>query len=259
MKTESKTKPRVAKRKKIANNDLKQNPYLIPASIILAGAFMAVGLYFSGGGGSTGSANVKNTDAPGNDPSQAEEVLGDIREVTEADHIKGSISAPVKIVEYVDLECPFCQRLHATLQGVVEEYGDQVVWVYRHGSSVHQKTEQEGQAAECVAELGGNDAFWAFIDRMFEISPTNDGFPLGDLPDVAAYAGVNRSAFQECYDSERHASKVTEDFVDQREAGGRGTPHTVVIAPNGKKFPIQGAQPYSVFKQTIDLALEETE
>ena len=253
-KTKTKTRTRT---KTVNNNNSNQNPYLIPASIIIAGLFMSAGLYFSGGGASSGTVNVNTDPQPGSEPAQ--EVQGDVREVTEADHIRGAILAPVKIIEYVDLECPFCQRFHDTLSTITEEYGDQVAWIYRHGSSVHQKTVAEGEAAECVAELGGNDAFWAFIDRMFEISPTNDGFDLSKLPDVAQYAGVNRSSFEACIESGKYEEYVKNDFLDQQAAGGRGTPHTVVVAPNGKMFPITGAQPYSVVKQTIDLALQETE
>src|SRR3989344_2060399 len=253
----NKIKNRTKTTTKTTDKSSDQNPYLIPASIIIAGLFMSAGLYFSGGGPNAGTANVNTDPQPGSEPAQ--EVQGDVREVTEADHIRGDISAPVKIIEYVDLECPFCQRFHDTLSTVTEEYGDQVAWIYRHGSSVHQKTVAEGAATECAAELGGNDAFWAYVDRMFEISPVNDGFDLEELPDVAQYVGLNRSNFEACIESGKYEEYVRNDFLDQQAAGGRGTPHTVVVAPNGKMFPIQGAQPYNVVKQTIDLALEETE
>ncbi len=97
--------------------------------------------------------------------------------VTSADHIQGDINAPVKVVEYSDLECPFCKRFHTTMQQVMKEYGkDKVAWVFRQFplSQLHSKSPKEAEATECVAELGGNDAFWKFVDLINEVTPSNN-------------------------------------------------------------------------------------
>ena len=93
----------------------------------------------------------------------------DIPAVSEQDHILGSLDAPVKLVEYSDLQCPFCGRFHPTMQRVAKEYGDQVAWVYRHFplESIHPNARPLANAAECAANLGGNDGFWKFIDAVF--------------------------------------------------------------------------------------------
>jgi protein-disulfide isomerase len=96
--------------------------------------------------------------------------------VTDKDHIKGDISAPVKIVEYSDLECPFCKRFHTTMQDVVKSYDGKVAWVFRQFplAQLHPKAVKEAEAAECVASLGGNAAFWKFIDKVEEVTPGNN-------------------------------------------------------------------------------------
>jgi protein-disulfide isomerase len=99
--------------------------------------------------------------------------------VTAADHIRGDISAPVKIVEYSDLECPFCKRFHTTLQEIMKSsYGteNKVAWVFREFplAQLHPKAVKEAEAAECVAELGGNEAYWKFIDKVEEVTPGNN-------------------------------------------------------------------------------------
>ncbi len=78
------------------------------------------------------------------------------------DHIRGNPDAPVTLVEYSDFECPFCKRFHPTVKRIVDEYGGRVRWVYRHFplDEIHPvKARREAAAAECAAELGGNDAF----------------------------------------------------------------------------------------------------
>ncbi|MEX0877693.1 MAG: DsbA family protein [Candidatus Spechtbacterales bacterium] len=236
------------------------NQFLIPLSIIIAGMFIAAAVYLSGGA-TTGTNQVANNNQPGNTaepvpPGTSAEI--EMKEVTSDDWIKGDSNAPVKIVEYSDLECPFCQRIHSTLNQIVEDYDGQVAWVYRHAplEQLHSKAPREAEAAECAGELGGNDAFWAFIDRVFEVGPMNNGLADSQLPEIAVYAGVNRSAFQTCLDSGRYADKVADSLEDAFNAGLRGTPYSVVVAPNGETYPVDGAQPYDSIKAIVDLALQ---
>jgi protein-disulfide isomerase len=96
--------------------------------------------------------------------------LNNLKPVTAADHIRGDINAPVKIVEFSDIDCPFCKRFHSTMQEVMKTYGDsgKVAWVYRHFplTQLHPDAANKAEASECVAELGGNDKFWAFVDGL---------------------------------------------------------------------------------------------
>ena len=74
------------------------NPYLIPAAILIAGAFVAVALYF---GGSTptpvavGTGNNQPAVAGQPEPTGSTDA---VRTVTSEDHIKGNPDAPIKIV-----------------------------------------------------------------------------------------------------------------------------------------------------------------
>lgn len=93
--------------------------------------------------------------------------IGNYRGVTADDHILGSITAPVRIIEYSDLDCPFCKQIHPELHAVVDN-NPNVAWVYRHHplDSLHPQAREKAEASECVAELKGNDAFWGFIDSL---------------------------------------------------------------------------------------------
>ena len=145
------------------------------------------------------------------------------------------------------------------------EYGEtgKVAWVYRHFplDSLHKKARKEAQASECANELGGNDAFWAYTDRLFEITPSNDRLDLSLLPKIAEEIGLDRDTFEACLEGDarggKYADHIESDVQDAIASGGTGTPYIVVIAPNGEAFPINGAQPYSAFKSIIELALNK--
>lgn len=85
------------------------------------------------------------------------------------DAIRGNRNADIALIEYSDYECPFCSRVHPTYQQLMEDYGDQIMWVYRHFplESIHPNAIPYAVGAECAKEQGGNDAFWDYTDILF--------------------------------------------------------------------------------------------
>lgn len=239
------------------------NLYLIPLAVIIAGAVIAFAVVMTGGaapGQQTAQVSPEEQEEQVQ-PKQEEpkSILDNLRPISERDHIKGNPDAAVKLVEFSDTECPFCKRFYDTTQQLFSEYGasGQVAIIFRHFplESLHSKAPKEAQAAECAWELGGNDAFWAYLDRIFEITPSNNQLDLQELPRIAEYAGLDTVKFQECLNSTRHLQRLQEDMEDGINSGVEGVPFSIVIAPNGQKFAVNGAQPYTVVKQTIDNAL----
>ncbi len=181
-----------------------------------------------------------------------------IAPVTSDDHVRGDLNtADVVVVEFSDLECPFCARFHPTMQQVYDDYGGQVAWVYRQFplDSLHPKARNEAIASECAADLGGNDAFWAFIDRIYEITPSNNGLEVSQLADTAEYIGLDATEFKTCMDSGKFDDKINAQVADATASGGTGTPYSVAISKDGKIAPINGAQPITSVKATIDSLL----
>lgn len=237
-----------------------KNIYLIPFSIIIAGILIAGAVWLaSSRQGSLGRID-KPSDEINRGVAQALQGGGNMRKIDANDHIRGNPEAQVKIVEYSDLECPFCKRFHATMIQAIEEYGKggKVAWVYRHFplDALHSKARKEAEATECANKLGGNTAFWKYIDRLFEVTPSNNGLDLAQLPIIAKDVGLDRTAFTACLDSGKFADYVANDLKDAQAAGGSGTPYSIAIAANGEKFPINGAQPYEEVKRIIELALQ---
>lgn len=232
----------------------------IPAAIVVSGALIAGAVLYSNG--DNNGANVVNVEQPAAVEQQVAST-DNVRPVSDADHLRGNPDAPVVIVEYSDFECPFCKKFHNTMNQVIDEYGKdgKVAWVYRHFplDQLHPvKARAEAIASECAADIGGKDAFWDFADRFLELSPSNNRTDLEVVfPQIVNELGLDAEKFEECVTSGKFDQKIEDDIEDAIATGGRGTPWSVVIAPNGKTFPINGAQPYSTIKQIIDLALQE--
>lgn len=177
--------------------------------------------------------------------------------VTAGDHIRGDINAPVKVVEYSDTECPFCKQFHNTMKQVVSTYGSQVAWIYRHFplDSLHAKARNEAVALECAGDQGGNDKFWAYADRVYEVTPSNDGLDAAELPKIAQYVGLDVAKFNSCLTSGKFDKHIEDEVANATATGGQGTPWSIVVGKDGKKYPLSGAQPYPNVKQLVDKAL----
>jgi len=193
------------------------------------------------------------------------EAAKNVKPVNDEDHIQGNSKAPVKVVEFSDFECPYCKGFHASMKQVMNDYekDGKVAWVYRHFplDQLHSKARKEAQAAECAAELGGNKAFWAYADRLFEIAPSNNRLDLAQLPKVAQETGLDQAKFETCLEGDQRGGKfathIEANLQDAMASGGTGTPYSLVINSKGHIFPINGAQPYEAVKAIIDAALKE--
>jgi protein-disulfide isomerase len=172
--------------------------FLMPGAIALAGAFIGLGIFAGGSqiAGSLGGATLLSSKTAQNSALQAQAKAGTpakIAAVTSKDHIRGNSNAKVMMVEYSDTECPFCKRFHATLNQVLSAHtakGD-VAWVYRHNPlAIHPRAQKEAEATECAAEQGGNTAFWKYLDRLIEVTPSNNGLNPAELPKIAQYIGI---------------------------------------------------------------------
>ncbi|MCI0566313.1 DsbA family protein [bacterium] len=227
-------------------------PYFLHGAIILAGAFVGMGLFMGGGNTADTAAAVGGTD------DDIYNAAMDLAEIKKDDHIRGDFDAPIKIVEFSDYDCPFCAAFHDTMRDAMAEFGPdgtgEIAWVYRHFplEMIHPDARGKANAAECVAALGGDDAFWKFTDRLLK-NPVD----LSALASIAAESGVPSGPFEECLNEKKYDTDVQEDIDDGFASGIRGTPHSIIIAPNGNKAVISGAQPYDLVRDYIESAREQ--
>ncbi len=228
------------------------NTFAIPGAIIVAGLIIAAAIIFGGGTTPSSFGNTERNSAPGI-PSNIT-----LEPITEADHIRGNPQAKVFIVEYSDLECPYCKVFHTTMNQIMAQFGaeGEVAWVYRHFPlPFHVKAFKEAEATECVARLGGNTQFWQYVDTIFRVTTSNDGLNLLDLPVFASGLGIDEDAFNTCLESGEMSTLVEMDMMSGNNAGVSGTPHSLIVV-NGKIVDIiEGAQSYLTVKAQIEKVL----
>lgn len=223
------------------------------AGVSLIGFVVAASFAFSGKGKITGgTANVAaptaNAPAEQGAPSPV-----DIA-VKSTDYVRGSNDAPITVITYSDLECPFCKSFHPSMLQIMNDYAGKVKWVFRHFPlSFHVNAQKEAEAAECVGKLGGAEAYWNYIDKIFEKTTSNGtGFALTDLYPLAKQVGVNEGRFRTCLDQGEMTTKVQADLQEGSNYGVQGTPTSFV---NGT--PVEGAVPFEQLKAVIDQVLQQ--
>ena len=81
--------------------------------------------------------------------------------------VRGNPNAKVTVVNYDDLQCPFCSRMHTTLmQEILPEYGDRIKIVYKDFPlSIHPWASHSANDANCLA-VENASAFWDFADYV---------------------------------------------------------------------------------------------
>lgn len=141
----------------------------------------------------------------------------------------------------------------------MKAYGSngKLAWAFRH-FPVHANSVKEGEALECAAELGGNDAFWRYTDKIFETTKSNDGLELSMLSVIANQIGLDSKSFQSCLDSGKYKAKVEQDRQDIVNAGAQGTPYSAIFVNGELVHEIkEGALPYAEMKARIDTIISE--
>ena len=140
--------------------------------------------------------------------------------VNPRDHLKGSLNAPVVLVEYGDYECPFCREAHFYMQRVEPLLGGLLCFAFRNFplTTVHPHAEQAAEAAEAA---GAQGKFWEMHDTLFENQDALDDVSL------LAYArgiGLDDDRFGLEVVEHVYARRVREDFLSGVKSGVNGTP-----------------------------------
>jgi protein-disulfide isomerase len=214
------------------NLEFSPSVSILVAGVLIAGAIIFVNLH---PGAAAADANLPaSTVVP---PPSA------------SDHIIGSPTAPVVLIEYSDFQCPYCSLVYPTIKKIVNESNGQVAWVMRNLplDSLHPEARPAALAAECIAEQAGNKGWWQFADDIF-----GDQQNLGNARYLAEAGkiGVNMAQYLSCVSQKKFNDKLDTQSGEAYAAGAQGTPFTIVYG-NGKSVPLSGALPDAQFRAVI--------
>jgi Na+/H+ antiporter NhaA len=159
---------------------------------------------------------------------RARQVAGTVGEVLDLaedvdpdrDHIRGSMDAPVTLVEYGDFECPYCGQAEPVVRELLNSFGTDLRYVFRHLplADVHPNAQMAAEASEAAAAQG---RFWemhdALLDHQDELTPR-------DLRHYAEVLGLDVERYMDELRRREYAPRVAEDVASADESGVAGTP-----------------------------------
>lgn len=217
---------------------------LIPVAIVLAGLILAGAIYV---------VRVKHTIEHGTGNPEA------VRPVAPTDHLIGTPSAPVAIIEYGDIDSAYAKSFQLTMEQLMTEYasGGKVVWVYRHFpvTAEHQNAATNALAAECAASLSVPTTFFRFIDAMEAAAPHENQFNPTGYPALLSQFGIDPAAFTKCMTDGAWSKRIHDDYDNALAAGATGSPFVILLVHGQKPVPINGALPYAAMKKLVDQAI----
>ena len=168
---------------------------------------------------------------------------------------QGPAHAPVTIVEYADLECPMCGKLHLFLENdLLPKYGDKVRLIFKEFPlvQIHDWSLTAAIANECVYKLKP-EAFAPYRTLVFQNQSTTNATNVRD--NLLAYAdqvGVDRSSLAGCLDSKASMPRIDEGTSEAKTLGVQSTPTCFI---NGRML-VGFVSPDAYYK-AVDEALQE--
>jgi protein-disulfide isomerase len=176
--------------------------------------------------------------------------------------VRGNANAKVVVVNYDDLQCPYCSVVHQTLfPQLLKEYGDRVAFIYKDFplSELHPWAMHAAVDANCLAAQNG-DAYWDFADSTHASRQEVNAEKGLDNQ----FALLDRNALAEGNKFHLDATKLQSCIKDQKddaikvsvkEAESLGVDGTPTVFVNGQM--IDGARPAEEFRALFDNALRQ--
>jgi protein-disulfide isomerase len=168
--------------------------------------------------------------------------------------VRGNSDAKVKIVEFADFRCPYCESFFTNTESqLMKDYVDtgKASFAFRQYEFLGDASVFAGNAAECANEQG---KFWEMHDWLYQKQPPETDtsmYNVDDMTNAAQSLGMNADQFRNCLSAKKYDKNVSQDMTDGQAVGVSGTPTFYI---NGVQ--LVGAQPYSAFQSAIETALK---
>lgn len=163
----------------------------------------------------------------------------------------GDADAPVTMVEVSDFGCPFCKDFHNNTADVVKANlvdPGTVEWVVLP-YALRPETVPAAAAALCAGEQG---QYFEYTNTLYGIEDTAERLSSDGIRQAAETLGLDMESFVDCLDSRRHNDTVAENRAAASLVQVSGTPTFFL-----NDVTISGAQPFSVFEQTINSLINQ--
>lgn len=196
-------------------------------------------------------------------PSTPETPVGEsitpekLAEVLENAVIEGNKDADILVIEYSDMECPFCVKQYHDTQlkeKLLSEFAWKIGFAFKNNKWVnHEWTEAKALGALCAQKVGWDAAYVKFYTAVMDgTTQTSWVYLVSKLPDAARAAWVDQKAWQACLDQKDTQAIFASQTSEANDFGLGGTPGTLIInKKTGKYATVEWAYPYTTFTQKI--------
>jgi protein-disulfide isomerase len=149
----------------------------------------------------------------------------------------GPANAPVTIVEYADLQCPYCARFHAFLENeLLPRYGDKVRIVFKEFTwPFHDWSKTAAIANECAYQIAPS----SYVNLRSMIFSHQGGINAANVRDAMLQygeeVGIDRLKLAACMDTQASLPRVEEGKREGTAVGVAATPTTFI---NGRMVSV---------------------
>lgn len=166
---------------------------------------------------------------------------------------QGSSSARVTLVEYADLQCPLCARLHEFFENdLMRKYDGKVRVVFKDFPlvQIHDWAEKGALASKCAYQLSPS-SYVTYRTLIFKNQTNINALNARDmLLNLAAQAGINSLTLEQCVDSQALRARVEQDVREGQKLGIDSTPTCYVNGRIVRGFPSPEAY-YQVIEEAL--------
>lgn len=208
------------------------------------------------------SAQIKENNVPTPAPTWSTISLEKAKKITsEWTYILWNPDAEITWIEYSDLECPFCKRLHEawTIEEIMEAYDWKVNFIFKQFPlDFHPQAPMEAEALLCAWDLAWNDKYYEFIKKIFDNSKTNwRSYTKESISELWATIWIDKTELLSCIESWKFKQKSQDEMAEWQSFGISWTPWNVLINnKTGEWDKLPWAYPTASFKQKIDSLLQ---
>lgn len=205
------------------------------------------------------NTNLSNTWTASNNNYVGSEI-DYFNKIKENSYILWNKEAKITIVEFSDLECPYCAKFNKSwiIKDVIENYNWNVNYIFKHFPlNVHKQARMQSIALECYWEQLWEDWFFKFKDLIFsKTKSTWTSFDEDSISKLATTILANYDDMITCIKSWKYDSKVDSDIYDWTLAWVTWTPSSIVINNENWKYQVlPWVYEYEWIKNIIDLLL----
>jgi len=177
----------------------------------------------------------------------------DLSELKTNTYIKWNSWAILTLIEFSDLECPYCISYHnnGTIDNILDTYSSDVNYIFKNFPlPIHKNSEKEALAWKCIEKLSTGENYLSYIDTVFSTTKWGgEGFDLKNIKGIIKNFDIEEKNFDDCYNNDSNLALVKNEFEQWRKFWINSTPSSVVINNTTGEFVILS---WSVEQKELD-------